>query len=93
MKQVIQYPVEVKNGEFTIDLPVGARLLNVHAFAGRGFLYVLEDPDPEVERAPRRFCFAGTGSKIIENADALFYVGTVPVNDGSYAYHLFTEFV
>lgn len=69
---------------FTIDLPMGAKLLSVQAQRGVPHLWALVDPDLPVEH--RHFRLAGTGHGIVGGVE---FVGTVQLYEGALVLHLF----
>lgn len=73
--------------EFTIDMPQGAKLLDVQAQGGeQPVLWALVEPDETIQ--PRCFALRGTGHDAT-GLDEAEYVGTFQLNRGALVFHLF----
>jgi len=87
MRTIHKYAVDAR-GEFTLLLPLDARILSVQTqgAAGRPQMWVLVNPcaPPQV----RKFRLFGTGHPV-ESNDDLEYVGTFQMEDGNLVFHLF----
>ena len=81
MKRVYKYPIIVDE-YFSLELPIGAKILTVDAQDNCPYLWVLVNPENISET--RRFRFAGTGHNIIEDGD---YIGTVQIR--GFVWHIF----
>lgn len=87
MKSVYKYPIPNHGG---IEMPVGAKILSVHAQNDSVCLWALVDPSrPPVSRAFRVF---GTGHPIGNDlAERLSFVGTALLEAGSFVVHVFEK--
>jgi len=83
MLSVFKYPVNLVD-EFSLELPIGARILHVESQAGTNCLWALVDPKAPKEL--RHFRLAGTGHPIDDYAIG-DHIATW--QDGPYVWHLF----
>lgn len=81
--QIWKYDVPI-TGEFSLPLPLGAKVLTVQVQAGDPVLWALVDPD--MHRKARRFSVVGTGNPA-EHIRAARYVGTFQL--GRFVWHVF----
>ena len=82
---VYKYALPSPCDEFSLELPVGARVLRVAMQRGARFLWARVDP-----LAPKEICWfrwAGTGH--ILSPDVWDHVGTWEESDGALVWHLF----
>jgi len=75
------------NDEVRIEMPMGARLLDVQVQRDDICLWALVDSD--LPRTIRRFVIHGTGHPIARKSEELGYVGTFQLAGGSLVFHLF----
>ena len=83
---VYKYPVPLED-EFTLDLPMAAKILTFQTQSNVPCVWALVDPD--ARPAERQFRLAGTGHPINEAERDLVYVGTVQLHGGALVFHLF----
>jgi len=74
-----------------VEMPRGARLLDVQAQKDVPCIWALVDP--AAEREKRVFWVAGTGHALPRDSGALAYCGTFQLRDGEFVFHLFEEVV
>ncbi len=84
MTTIWKYHVPITD-YFTLDLPIGSKLLTAQVQNGEPCLWALVAPHRE--SVTRRFCVAGTGTPI-EGRD-LTYVSTFQQSGGALVWHLF----
>ncbi len=84
MKTIWKYAL--KPGEFTLNLPRGARILTAEMQGQHPQLWALVDPSTPVDE--RRFLIAGTGHDVPDDP-ALAYVATFQIENGRLVFHLF----
>ena len=84
MRTVFKYPLST-NREFTIELPLGARLLHIGLQENMPTLWAEVDKNSSLER--RTFFCIGTGYDIPDNAS---YVGTIE-QSGYYMWHYYID--
>ena len=86
MRRVLKYDVQRIIGEFTINMPMGAQVLDIQLQNGAPTVWALVDPGNE--RVDRAFKLLDTG----EEADlaGYAYVGTFQWKMGL-VFHLFVE--
>jgi hypothetical protein len=91
MKTVYKYPFIIDD-EFSIEFPVGTKVLCWNFQNGVPCIWALIDPD-ETEKKTCHFRLAGTGHPIEESKwtdeTNLVYINTVFLNEGSLVLHLF----
>jgi hypothetical protein len=85
MRAIWKYRIPVRDN-FTLELPVGARLLTAQVQNGEPCLWVLTAP--RAETVKRYFCLFGTGHPM-ESPGDLTYVGTFQQSGGAFVWHLF----
>lgn len=73
---------------FSLEMPVGARILSVQAQRGAPQMWILVDPDAQYEIV--WFRVLGTGHELPEGV-GLEYVGTWQAGGGELVWHLFRE--
>ena len=71
-----------------LTMPEGARVLSVQLQRDDICLWAMIDDAAMSTQVERRFRIHGTGH-VIENGDALVYVGTVQMCEGSLVLHVF----
>jgi len=86
MQSVYKYPI-LLDDYFSLDLPKGAKILDVQAQKGEPQLWALVKPDEEKEK--RNFRLAGTGHPIKESPETLIYIGTFQTLNGGFVGHVF----
>ncbi len=77
-------------GAFTIDMPVGAKILCVQIQRSNPHIWALCDRKADLK--PRRFFLVGTGQDFDDGSGSsrpLVYVGTFQVHGGELVFHLF----
>lgn len=84
MLTIWKYPIPIQ-GEFTLNMPKGARVLTVQLQYGEPMIWMLVDLT--VERHDRVFALVGTGYAV----PAGDYVGTFQLMGGNLVYHLFCK--
>lgn len=84
-KSIWKFEVPVADA-FTIDMPIGARLLAVQVQHDRPQLWAIVDP--LAPTAPRAFAMRGTGHDASAVADCK-HVGTFQLRGGALVFHLF----
>lgn len=83
MKTIYKYPFSVTD-EFSLTLPVGARVLCVQTQNDLPCLWAIVDPDAAKEE--RTFFVRGTGHPL---GDVGRYIGTFQMRGGSLVFHVF----
>ena len=83
-RQIWEYPVSAPS--FTIQMPVGARVLSVQCQRGHPQMWVLVD-SAETKTMPRKFVFYGTGHPTPHWPGE--FIGTFQLEDGDLVFHLF----
>jgi hypothetical protein len=83
MRAIWKFPVTAAD-QFTLTLPVGARVLEVATQYEHPQMWVLVDPDAHMEE--RTFYVCGTGHAIAEN---LNYLGSFQLDAGAFVGHVF----
>ena len=85
---VWKYPVGMDR--FSLSLPMGAQVLCAQKQYGTIEMWVLVDPDPDVEIERRHFLLVGTGHEHdVAGLTYEGYVGTFQVRQGTLVFHLF----
>lgn len=84
-RSIWKFPILVAD-EFIIDMPSGARLLDVQVQGEDPMLWAVVDPKAPV--VPREFYLRGTGHDAA-GLDAKPYVGTFRLRGGRLVFHLF----
>ncbi len=82
-RQIWKYPVS--GSCFTIQMPIGARVLSVQNQHGRPQMWALVDPENKTE--PREFTFYGTGHPTPRWPGE--FIGTFQLDGGDLVFHLF----
>ena len=87
MLRVCNYTISVGD-YFSLDLPVGAKILTVQVQRDEPQIWALVDPG---QRSKVRHNFRGvrTGHDIKEDSDSLIYIGTFQLTGGNFISHLF----
>lgn len=73
MKKIYKYPLPVQE-KYSIELPLGAKIIRVEDVDGLFFLWVIVDTDPDYPTELRHLEFYKTGQPI-EDATNLVYLG------------------
>lgn len=84
MHTIWKFPIDMDT--FTMELPTGARFLDLQVQQGSPKLWFLVDP--EAEKETRRFVLLGTGHPVPE-AEKLTHLGTFQIHGGGLVFHLF----
>lgn len=85
---VFKYEIPLDE-EFTLQLPVGARILSFQVQDGQPMIWALVNVHAPFES--RQFLLCGTGHKI--NEDRIqSYIGTIQLLEGKLVFHLFEAF-
>jgi len=87
MKKIWKFSFETTDF-FTLDMPIGAEILNVDLQYNNPCMWAMCDPDAEKET--RRFCVYGTSHPVYHPTDKK-YIGTYQLMGGSLVLHLFEE--
>ncbi len=88
MLSVWKFPLEIED-EFSIDMPVGARVLHVGLQGDTPTVWCLVNPKARLMPVP--FILMGTGHPILESvAKTYTHVGTFQMAGGLLVFHLFT---
>ena len=82
MKTIWKYTLSPK---VEIDIPIGAKILDVQLQFDRLQMWVLVDPTAKTVK--RTFCMYGTGHKIDGHPGD--YIGTFQVGGGTLVFHVF----
>jgi hypothetical protein len=85
MVKIYKYPVPVKD-EFTVPLPVGAKVLSVQMQRRQPTIWALVETEAALQE--RRFAVRGTGHDA-EGLQFEKYIGTWQMHDGDLVFHLF----
>ena len=72
-------------GEFSLRMPEGAKVISVHAQNEKPCIWAIVDPEKPIEN--RRFCLHGTGHLVTLGVDQ--FIGTVMLEGGALVVHLF----
>ena len=83
MKTIWKYTFDITDW-FTIEMPLGAEMLDVQVQNGAPVLWALVDPDEPIHTY--EFILRGTGHTI--NESNIFHIGTFQIYDGL-VFHLF----
>lgn len=83
MNTIWKFPVP-QEGEFSLDMPIGAQVLCVQTQYGEPQLWAAVSKSVDIET--RNFRLAGTGHEI---SPGLVYIGTFQLFEGSFIGHLF----
>lgn len=86
MLSIYKYGIEPKN-EITIELPMGAKVLNIQMQHNVPQIWCLVDPSAEMEK--RSFRLFGTGHEINESGENLLYINTFQMYEDNLVFHLF----
>ena len=73
MQVIYKYPLPVQE-KYTIELPVGARIIRVEDISGLFFLWAIVDPETQLTE-PRHLEFYKTGQLMGEPTAGLVYLG------------------
>jgi hypothetical protein len=84
-RSIWKFPILVAD-EFIIDMPSGARLLDVQVQAEEPMLWAVVDPKAPVVQ--RKFSLRGTGHDA-SDLSAMPHVGTFQLRGGGLVFHLF----
>ena len=85
---IFKYALPVRE-EFTLSLPMGARILTVQVQHGIPVLWAIVRDPSEAERE-RRFAMRGTGHRLDEELTVHdTYIATSHLHDGDLVFHLF----
>jgi len=85
MNSIYKYGVEISS-EFVIEMPVGAKVLDVQCQGGTPQLWAIVDKGvKDVEK--RSFSVVGTGHEF--NANGKHFIGTFQMERGTFIGHLF----
>ena len=82
--RVYKYEVPVSD-YFTIEMPVGARILSIQTQFKRTCIWALVDPNAEKQKRNFRLC--GTGH--IMDDSILAFIGTCQIDNGQLVFHVF----
>jgi len=85
--EMVIWKYELEVGSQRIEMPVGARLLDIQCQRGKPCLWVLCDPSATMCR--RRFEMYGTGHDTRREVGE--YVGTFQMDCGYVVFHVFDE--
>ena len=85
MNRIYKYSFEVTD-RLILELPEGARILDVQAQFDKPVLWAMVDPEALLEK--RHFCLVGTGHPAPEGC---IYIGTFQIFDDRFVGHLFEE--
>ena len=91
MNTIYKYEIPI-DGEFTLELPLGARILSVQAQPQDGLLmnndkvFIWAIVNPYNEKIKRKFHVHGTGNPLYDHYK---YIGTFQVYNGRLVWHLF----
>ncbi len=86
MKIIYKYPIGPE-GECTVMMPRGAKVLSYQNQEETACIWALVDPDEPTQ--PKRFYLVGTGYEMQYNPSALRFIGTALFQGGIYVNHLF----
>ena len=86
MDKIYKYPIPIQH-HFSIDLPIGCKILAVQVQREIPCIWVLVNENPP---HPREFQLVGTGHPI-EDSAGLHYIGTFQMDGGTFVFHLFEE--
>lgn len=84
MRTIYKYPIPIID-DFTLDLPGGARILDVQIQDGKPCIWAIVDT--ELPPIRRWFRLAGTGHPL--DKVHLIHVGTFQLKGGALVFHLF----
>jgi hypothetical protein len=88
MKRIYKYPLEVTDRQELL-LPKEATILTVQIQYGYPRLWVLVEPEAEVERW--EFLTIGTGHNITSPITSFRYIGTYQLDAGQLVFHVFAK--
>lgn len=87
-EEIWKYAVDISAGEFTVMMPVGARVVAVQNQGMSTVMWL--QVDPSAARVISRFAVVPTGQAI---PDGMRYAGTFQRNQGTLVFHLFHEVI
>ena len=85
--KIYKYEIEVR-AEFSLNLPVGAKILTVQVQHDIPVLWALVDPS-NTKKETRIFILCSTGGEIYHDIDLLDYIGSFQLDKGYSIGHLF----
>ena len=85
MKRIWKYTVMVD--DYSIEMPVGAKILDVQVQNGEPHLWALVDDIAPMEA--RRFATVGTGHPLPDEISDGKHLGTFHLHGGALVFHLF----
>lgn len=87
MKTIYKYALPAV-GAFTVEMPVGSKVLSVQIQHNTPQMWVLVESDAFKEK--RRFCIYGTGHQISEeDLPMLRFIATFQTGQSDFVWHLF----
>lgn len=92
-QSVWKFPIEVTD-EFTIDMPIGAKVLHIEAQRVSQHDAQYEQPclwalvSPDAPTSPRTFYVHGTGHPVRDDGE---YLGSFQLYGGSFVGHVFEQ--
>ena len=87
MKTIWKFILPPIDDVLSISMPIGAQVLTVQTQQGHPCIWALVEPNNPKE--DRRFALAGTGHSI-EFSEAMDYIGTFQIRQGTLVFHLFS---
>ena len=87
MKTIWKFILPPIDDFLEIQMPIGAQILTVQTQQGHPCIWALVEPNNSKEH--RRFRLAGTGHPM-EFSEAMDYVGTFQIRQGTLVFHLFS---
>lgn len=85
--KIFKYQIPVSDN-FTLELPIGARILDVNLQYDKPFLWALIDENQKRIKM-RQFAIFGTGQMIPPHIFPMVYIKTFQMHHGALIWHLF----
>ena len=86
MHTIYKYEIPMA-GEFTIQMPEGAQVLDIQVQREAPMMWVLVDPEKPIKH--RHFRMYGTGHPISDDIAVLYHHGSFQLQNGNFLGHVF----
>ncbi len=85
MKRIFKYPLDLTSFQ-TVQLPVGSKIISVGNQCNKLRMWVEVDPEQR-DTQTRKIVVVGTGHTLPDVE--LRFIGTVPINEGTFIWHIY----